>query len=371
LKYPVNAPCWCGSGVKFKLCHKNRESEASINPWQAEGQLVKKLKPAMCVVPLALKAECKGKIINAHTISKSANLKKISFNGQVYAFDASMHTLMETRGQLLAKLVGVNKASTFTGFCTHHDKTIFSEIEDKDIVFSDEQCFKLAYRTIGRETYLKKNSNELEPLMRAADKGQPVHIQQSIQLFADAYFQGIALGTKDSLYHKQLYDEVLMLNDYSTVRKLILEFERSPSVMASGSIFPEFDFQGRTLQKFGEITAKPLDMIAFNVIATRSGGAFVFSWLQSLSEKSTCAALAESLAAIPAKDITNAIIRFLFEYCENTFMSPVWWEKLPTSSRDALVKRMNYSARPNERFSNCLLDDNFHYDDWGLIKISS
>ena len=340
-----------------------------MNPWKAEGILVKQLKPSLCVVPDKLRQHCKGKIVNAHTISKSANLQKIAVDGHVYAFDTSMKTLMENQGKPAPKLTGVNKASTFTGFCAHHDKTIFEEVEDQEMIFSDAQCFKLAYRAVGRETYLKHNSVGLESLARSSDKGRPLSVQHAIQSFADSYFRGVVLGASGATRQQDIYNEVLISGDYSKVRKLVLRFERMPTVMASGGIFPEFDFEGRRLQRIG-IDNRPLEMITFNVIATTTGGAFVFAWIQS-SDGVACDALAQSLSEIPADRVTSAIIRFLFEYCENTFMAPEWWEALPTPVRAALVRRMTFAGSVfEERLSSCLKDDNFSYGDWGLIKVT-
>ena len=51
--------------------------------------------------------------------------------------------------------IGISSASTFFGFCNHHDTVIFSEIENKDYIGNHEQNFLYAYRACALE-YVKK-----------------------------------------------------------------------------------------------------------------------------------------------------------------------------------------------------------------------
>jgi hypothetical protein len=310
-----------------------------------------------------MKAQCSGKIINAHTISKSANLKKLAVNGHVYGFRVSMQSIEQNNGRLVPELIGVNRASTFTGFCAHHDKQIFEEIEDQTISFTASQCFKLAYRTVGREAYLKVGQQGLEPVLRSSDHGASLPVQRAIQDFASAFMTGVNIGSNDSTYHKGLFDGVLLSEDYSSVRRCVLEFAKMPSVMCSGAIFPEFDFQGKTVQTLGP-NNPVLAAISFNVVATDNGGAVVFTWLDT-PENSVCAGFVDSLLALPPKEITDALIRFFFEHCENTFMAPPWWEALPQQTKDALINRMTLGGTPFQpRLAQCLMNDGFTYDDW-------
>lgn len=369
LKHPVNAPCWCGSGIKFKKCHRDRELQTPVPVWEVEKDTTRALKPAKCVVPTSMHSECGDRIINAHTISKSANLKKLAADGHVYGFKPSIQTLIKNKGMLHPEKIGVNKASTFTGFCGYHDKSIFDEIEDQPMVFSDSQCFKLAYRTIGREHYLKTNMNALEPIFRLGDRGMSSVGQFAVQGLADDFFEGVSLGSNDSIFHKDLYDEILLSKDYSSVQKCVLYFERTPSVMSSGGIFPEFDFQGNVLQSLLPGNHR-VGAICFNVVATEVGGAVVFTWL-NIPQNVVCIAFVESLLRISSSRMTDALIRFFFEYSENTFMAPTWWDALPEKNKKALSVRMMTSADPfQERNARCLTDDGVAYDEWVFSGVS-
>ena len=118
MKIRRNEPCPCGSGKKFKKCHLHREklkplTEGEVIGMQSSHKISKK-----CFHPLADSNTCQGKIINAHTVSKSSSLRALSNNGKVLHFKASINDLFKNDSELSVDEVGINKASTFPGFCS-------------------------------------------------------------------------------------------------------------------------------------------------------------------------------------------------------------------------------------------------------------
>jgi hypothetical protein len=51
------------------------------------------------------------------------------------------------------RLIGANKASTFTGFCEFHDQEIFRDLDTKEFDGSSRLTFLSAYRALCRELY--------------------------------------------------------------------------------------------------------------------------------------------------------------------------------------------------------------------------
>ncbi|MEO1460088.1 MAG: SEC-C domain-containing protein, partial [Pseudomonadota bacterium] len=117
-----NDKCWCGSGLKYKKCHLDRDKQERDNPWKLDEKINKAFKKRECLAPKSLKSECNGAIIAAHTVPKSLALDSISESGHVYSFFNSLSDLKKTHGVRFAKKVGVKKASVFFGFCEHHDQ---------------------------------------------------------------------------------------------------------------------------------------------------------------------------------------------------------------------------------------------------------
>jgi len=256
----------------------NREEQEEIKPWEAAQNLRKAFGAKYCSVPDTLKDECQGNIVRAHSVSKSMNLKKIERRGHVYAFIPSFENLTKYHGVLRPELYGINKASTFTGFCAYHDKQIFSPLEDQEFVGSKEQCFLLAYRAQAREYFTKKSSAKLMDFMKQADRGKSPPEQIDIQSMASALELGTEAGVRDATIYKNKFDVILTTKNFLNINAFILNFKKTPSVFCSAGIFPECDFQGNHLQDLFDLKTTP-DLLTFSTIATKNGGAAVFTWL--------------------------------------------------------------------------------------------
>jgi hypothetical protein len=148
-----NDPCWCGSGKKYKKCHLGSEHQERLPPWEIGKQFRNYLNYKVCSCPESMKAQCSGFIVKAHTVSKSASLQHIARDGHVYQIAPNVLSLENNSGPLELKLVGTNRASTFTGFCRKHDDEIFAPIEKQQFRGTPEQCFLVAYRALCREVF--------------------------------------------------------------------------------------------------------------------------------------------------------------------------------------------------------------------------
>lgn len=359
-----NDPCWCGSGKKYKKCHLNRDEEPRLQPWEADAGLRQHFEAEYCSVPGDLKDSCSGDIVRAHTIPKSGSLRRIAVDGHVYSFVPTLQNIAKSQGVLSPELRGINRASTFTGFCAHHDKEIFAPVEDAPISFSLEQCFLLAYRAIARENFCKQAQRRSMDMLRDADRGLDIEDQIAVQLFASEAEYGVGIGANDVERNKSLYDEVLLSRDFSVVRSYVMMFDRVPPAMCSGGISPYESFDGTAAQDFADLT-RPADAIYFTSFAAGDVGAVVFTWLWDADD--TCAHFIESLERVADADLSHALVRFFFEYCENLQIAPDWWDGLGQPVQDALVTRLSRAADPTaERDMNCLLDDGLPLDDWGV-----
>jgi len=362
MKLGRNEKCWCGSNRKYKDCHYDRERQAPRPVWEVEKAFRAEFKRELCSSPSNWHKDCSGTIVRAHTVPKSSSLKKIASNGHVYAFVPSLKNLQKWNGILRPELVGVNRASTFTGFCSKHDNEIFSPIEDSNFSGSSEQCFLLAYRAVARETYTKMAANNLAPLRNDLDKGRSVQAQQGIQEFNRYHNLGLQAGVRDSNFHKAKYDACLEAKDYSTTRAYIVEFEYPPTVMCAGGNFPTEDFNGVELQDLSDLSKTP-DSMTFTSFWGGEAGYVVFSWIDE--GKSAARTFIRSLEAIPDSKISSALIRFFFEVCENVHIQPKWWTGLEQKKRDALISRMAVSADPFafDKLGG-LRDDGVEFADW-------
>ena len=348
----------------------NRERQEPLNPWEALKEFNKSFSTEVCLAPAPMKANCSGTISKAHTVPKSGSLQKIARNGHVYSLILSPENLSKYGGKLHPQLIGINRASTFTGFCTVHDNKIFSKIEKQPFVASPEQCFLLAYRALARELYMKKAAQAFQSnVMRQADRGKSLEQQFAIQSYNQAYEKGVSAGLSDAEYYKDKYDKVLLSQDFSSVRAYAIELKDPPPVMCSAGLLPEQDFYGNQLQNLLDLETRPHFLSSTSFYGGQTG-AIVFTWLSE--SDNTCRKFIDSLLSLPPHRLTDALIRFFFEFSENLHIQPDWWDNLPDSNRTELINRLSASANPlSPQKSGCIAEDGIHYDDWPILELKS
>ena len=350
-----NDPCWCGSGKKYKHCHLNREKQQPPAMWEVEKGLRTEFNKKICSVPEKFRDECDGKIIKAHSVSTSW-LKKITPQNHVYGFKPSIYSIGSNSGILKPELIGINNASTFTGFCKYHDKKVFSELENKPFIGNPKQCFLLAYRAIAREFFTKFTTNNAIQMVKALDKGTNLKNQIDLQNFTLNFEQGNILGLNDIKSHKSEYDSIFESENFEDLKYFIIEVSDIPTILCSGAVFISYDFNGKKLQNLRDSSIRP-DTLCYSVIPSQHSGFIVFVWLSS-SHKS-CIKFIHSLQDIKNQFISSSIVRFLFEFCENIYISPNWWDNLNENYKTKLTNRFNKAINPFiERGNNCLIDDN-------------
>ena len=363
-----NDPCWCGSGKKYKRCHLDRGTQTPVQPWAVDKKLRQAFSTEICLAPDSWLKECDGGISQAHTVPKSTSLRRIARDGHVYSFlpPPSLEKLRENQGVLVPKLLGIQRASTFTGFCARHDNTIFAPLEKQTFCGTPEQCFLLGYRALAREIYNKRATAKSLDIFRDMDKGKPFAGQVELQEMTSALAIANKAVARDNSYYKSIYDGLLESQEYKTVRAYIIEFETAPPVMCSGAVYPEQDFGGVELQDVADIRNTP-DLLCFTSFHGGERGVVTFSWLAESDQ--TCRAFVESLRAIPDEFVTAALSRLFFTHCENVHIEPDWWESLSEETRNAVVERVKGSADPIEaRPKAVLADDGVAYDSWPIIS---
>lgn len=362
-----NDLCWCGSGKKYKRCHLDREREKPLSKGDIFDFWDKNKGSRLCSVHSNLKSECSKKIINAHTISKSGSLKKIADNGHVMGTKVSLPSLIEGQGVIEDLIeVGINQASAFTGFCSYHDKKIFSRIEDFPIDLSSEQLFLLAYRTVARELYAKGVQNKTGAILEEIDRGRSLIEQHLAQGIVREYEVGLGLGLQEITYVKEKMDEIFYESSFTEMAHFWIEMSSLPLVLVSGATQPDFDFHGKEIQDLGD-SHKASQHIIFNCIASESKGFFVFSWLKE--HDSVCRKFVSSLESLGKDGVANALVRFCYSVCENTWASPKWWAQADDNVKDDVRERLMHNLPLIEMKPDYLVCKGLNYGAYRVLAM--
>jgi len=352
----ADSSCWCGSGSPFRACHHGRDQEARLGLEDLRQSVERTMRRHRrgCLHPMA-GLECSGTGTFAHSVQR-AELQKIAVHGHVLAFTPTLPERLR-HGRFEPRRIGINNASTFTGFCNRHDTQLFAPLETAPFVGSDEQLFLLAYRALCLELFAKEWAlARLIPTMRLLDRGEPVSVQVRLQ----AAIALDEIGKREALALMSMYkgdfDEVVQRGDRGQLRYLACSLPDAPALACTGALVPAGNFAGRPRAGLRELT----DLVppVFAITPTTTGGVAMLAWL---GESPANSDLAASLDALPDQQVPSALLRYAFTYCENLFMSPAWWNALDPSLHEFLIQRMNAKAADGS-----LADDGRELASWKI-----
>lgn len=278
------------------------------------------------------------KIINAHSIQKNRSLSTIADNGFVYKLSSNIGTLRKNKGQLTYEKCGINKVSTFLGFCKKHDNNLFEPIDNFPLIPTDQQIFLYAYRSLCKELFVKENSLRL--IESQLNEGLN---QKAVKELCLNMRTGTAFGLKNLIEHKAAYDSSLKKECYHEIKYVLFISKQKPFIAFSGLFYPVFDFMGRQLQDLGDHDSH-LELITFCSAPMSAGWGFLFSWHESSSN--TCVDFMKSLATMVHANskIDDLLFRMIISNCENFAISPQWWEKLSTNHKEQITARASNMA---------------------------
>ncbi len=325
-----NDPCWCGSGIKYKKCHLNREKHKSLTKHDIYKPTNRFYSNKTCSVPDSIKHKCSKTIIEAHSVSKSS-LKEIAKDGHVLT---TLECCKESKNGLVIepKKFGINRASTFTGFCSFHDNSLFSPIEHKGFSPTEANCFLVAYRAVAREVFIKTGVKPSIDTFKNADKGKNILEQILIQSIHKNKKTDNNLSTNDLQHIKKILDTCLDKQDFSTINHLVFTLDSVPNIMASSSLVLTFDFQGNQIQEISQEPNAIPDYLTINVFSSNGVGYVVLTWL--VSQKKSCTHFYKSL--MKTKSPSDSLTLFIFTMIENIYMSEEWWLNLSSTEKTTL-----------------------------------
>ena len=367
-----NGRCWCGSGKKYKFCHLGREAQTKLGQQEAIKRYAKRSKKGQCLHPDAGPTTCSSQVIAAHSIQRNGGLNHIARDGHVS--NLLMHkSKLDLKPHELNKgpyRVGVREASTFKGFCSHHDNELFTLIDDKPFEGNIEQIMLLGYRSICHELHSKRFALDLDGEMKEFDKGEPAWFQQAYQDALSTRDLGIQVSIKELNDAKELYEGAILKNIPADISYYCVFFDRLPDLLCSGVCQATHDFRGEELMDLGDLSM-PASWLSFAVIVGGDKGAAVFSCPASHKESIK---VLSTLDELSNDELPHAIIRFAFEFFENTYFSLDWWNGLGNETKASLKKRQLTEAvswlgdTKYSRSADCLLDDGVHAVDWQVLS---
>lgn len=281
-------------------------------------------------------SECNGKIKNAHSLQKNGVLSilehEINKNKVVYSF---LHprsiSIMAFDG---FEPLGKNECSTFHGFCDYHDSSVFSPIENNDInVDLDEHCFLLCYRAFAKEYHAKIEVNKGYKINEIYNLPQNKEVQEDL-------IGGSDIAIRDLENVKIKLNKILEDKNYSNLDYLTYTIPYTIPIACSASITPSYSYSGKLLNK----SADPNDVyenIMITVIPTSTETHII---LGCFSEDQRSLKYINELEQLEDDKFEIAITSILIGDIENTFISPLIWQRMTKNERKILMEEISLTS---------------------------
>jgi hypothetical protein len=286
----------------------------------------------VCMAPMS---DHEPKIVSAHTLSVESMLRKIAVDGHVYTYGATRR-FEKDKLPIEYQLRGLRDVSVFNGFCTKHDRELFSCLENEAFLFRRDQLFMLAYRAAARECYLKPRQHESIPTM---EEIAAIHLLPDKPEAGELdllYGLANSTGANEIQALKAKLDELLLAKAWDRLVSHAILFSGMPTVLASSVFQPFFDMEGNKLQA-GEDLKAELSPIFVSVIPLEGGGgAAIFSWQDTANAAPR--RYFESVSRAP--DRTAAVLHVLLDNIENVAFAPAWFEGLTPEQKDYMFSRI-------------------------------
>lgn len=307
-------------------------------------------------------SNCSGGIIRSHTIQKNRALRHIEGpEGHVWGFVQNQK--IDETGPFIMDKISINDASTFNGFCSNHDNTLFHCVDDFDFAPTLEQVFMLTYRTVVRELYTKSASVKSNPQTDTIVNGIPNPIAKKIMTEeVTALKEGFIRGEKYAINVVSEMFKYLKNKDFSKIRYLLIKTKNFSDVVTSGAFMPDYDYDNKQINDY---KTDDVHWVALNIFSDLKNGLILFSWIDNEKSEQFIKSL------LKQDDITNKAIELAFTNIENTFFSEKWWNSLKTIKKSRIEKMVlswiHYDMNSGEYTG--IRRNNLHYLDFDVESI--
>lgn len=290
---------------------------------------------------------CSGKIIRAHTLQK-ATFQAHARNGHVYEIDPFNGRPEGHR----PTLIGINDATTFTGFCEHHDANLFQPIEIRPFDSQPQQFFLYHYRAVALAYYTRAYTakifekayaeNAKKPGMGSlAEAARSIHITK--------------LDAEEVGRQKLFYEHELKAQNWAAVEGHAWAGTKVPDFFATDFFGPRKNLQGKIFQDtkgrgpihWLSLTVTTTDDRALVLLCAEKGSPLLASCVNSLKQ-------------LPRDRRTMAVVNYIICQLENFIMLPRWWDSLGDRTKRQFLNACNSRYFPR---------DLPHVCEWGLSKV--
>ncbi|WP_347251497.1 hypothetical protein [Legionella sp.] len=276
--------------------------------------------------------QCSGTIVNAHTISKKY-LKFISSeDNHIYYPERSS---FNKNGLYQFSCKGINKCSTFLGFCDYHDKNLFSSFENKDYDGRYKQIFDLSFRVLCREYFQKKC---LLKFLNKLLQGKLPYSTNLSQEKREIFILNKNFIAQEVREHQNLFNK---LKSYGANKLKYVQIKLSKIPFATtGVIFPCSNYKGEILQTESELQKG----IIYFVLPVQKYSYVVFSFPSDKKRTTIQANFTNSIIELIEEDknyFIDYLLTLLIDNNDIVAIEPKWYEETDKNLKSKINELIN------------------------------
>jgi hypothetical protein len=282
--------------------------------------------------------ECNGTIVRSHSIQKQAFSSFATKDRRVYRFDP----LTRPHEGVRLRLVGVNRATTFTAFCEHHDRTIFRPIEAVPFENRADQAFLFHYRSFAWTYYDRAHRTDVLKAMQADLAGRVG--QREVAWLAERISLNL-IDLRELNQTKQRYEMILKTGNPNQFVFRAFRTRKMPDIACAEFFAPHKDLFGTAIQD-GKQIVHPMLWISLTVLPNPPDGGLVV--IASERQNSVFNSFVDSFAIGTSPCRTARLLSLVFGMTENFIILPCWWHSLsrPQQQRVTNLCSAGYFPRP-------------------------
>jgi len=293
---------------------------------KAIGEIHKDLKtlPFCCLSPL-----CNEQAISSHSQQKEGQLRVISEQDKVYCLNTNIYNAIKNGG-ISVRSTPIHDASCFPGYCSNHDRSIFSKIENKPLVSGKEdQAILLFLRSISYEYVSKLKAlyfyQEIEKNIGELLDHEMLKYRK---ISVDAYRR-----IEGPYYFRQIFN-IIDQENFDQFCTVWHELNYTLPLSLTTTICPWLESFQEKKTSFG--TIQPL--VSVSIIPEESKTHIVFSWLREHDGDASW--IRDSLKTLQGlEDLLNLCLSETADCC----FCPSFWKSINSESQMNIVQNMRHS----------------------------
>jgi hypothetical protein len=236
------------------------------------------------------------------------------------------------------RLRGINKATTFTGFCEYHDTLIFRPIETREYCISNqEHNFLFAYRAFAYEWYEKITQMNM---VRGTIKQNPELLNNEDFV---SYYRGTQLSLEDIEATKAIFNKGLLDNKFEVIISSARILDYPVSFATTFCFGPYYDIEGEPFEIINkdenddEFSSR-FKLLYLTIKPEKNRTIIIISSLREDSEYFK--SIIDQFNQLSEQKFKRVLNNLVFEYSGRVVMSPRLWERFTPYMRETIKSKM-------------------------------